>query len=91
VVSGPPMERDAPLCAALVVDAFPGDVSQERLHACLCLCLLSGGGREWLPHVMTGTSHACWSRGLVGNQSHACHWSDIKSGVSSRVTMQFSR
>jgi len=47
-MSGPPMGRDTPLtvCAALVVDAFPGDVNQERLHACLCLCVLSGGGRD---------------------------------------------
>jgi len=35
--------------------------------------------------VMTGTSHGCWSRGLVGSQSHACH-SSYESGVISRVT-----
>jgi len=36
---------------------------------------------------MTGTSHGCLSRGLVGSQSPACHWLDIKSGVSSRITI----
>ena len=35
---------------------------------------------------MTGTSHGCWSRGFVASQGPACHWSDIKSEVNSRVT-----
>ena len=55
------------------------------MHVCVCVCCLVANVTDLAHPCDDRMSHGCRSRGLVGSQSPACHWSDIRSGAGSRL------